>query len=601
MRVSFQHANPHTGNESFLVRLSDPVADQTACILVDAGTNVSVDDLLADDEYLTAIILTHAHLDHYERLGENVRDAAPIYAAEPTAAILDDVLTEATTHYDVSNVDAVLDALTPISDWTSVTGDVDVRPVPAGHAPGAAAFGIRFDDGSETRTMLATGDWTRRRTAGYPGLSTELDPEAVFLTGATSEGFEDELTGAVATTLERAHAGSTVLLTASGLTAVHLTYLLATLTDRESIAIPSVTLVGHAAKLYETLGYDLDGVQTVRTFDDATAVLDPGAVTIAGPEVPVDGSARSCYEEIRDDPGATLVQVTGGVGSPVESANCTVAHYTYSNHPTDETVDQLVADLAPKQVVVTHQTGSRLARFKDRYDAFTWATTDKGEYTLYEDGQWVEPPWVTDAVARRLRARQYQNGNSSKHGALVTGDDTVPAVAQVSPNLTAEGLNVDELSRQRPSSAARPQRTTTTEQPRSEGSDAPTTAAETGSRKDRANRDDGASTHVEGADEAKATESTEQTDTSATIDISAVTDVTERLDTIERRLDHLESGRDDESRTVQARVIDAGDGEYLLRLLSDTDLWTQLEHGETVDVTLSPAEQPDGQAETDGS
>jgi putative mRNA 3-end processing factor len=64
-------------------------------VLVDAGTDVAVDDLLADDEYLTAVVLTHAHADHYQSLAANLRDGAPIYASEATARILESVLDEA--------------------------------------------------------------------------------------------------------------------------------------------------------------------------------------------------------------------------------------------------------------------------------------------------------------------------------------------------------------------------------------------------------------------------------------------------------------------------------------------------------------------------
>ena len=63
MNVSYQHANPYDGNESFLLRFEQEMG-QTACILVDAGAGVDIDDLLGDDKYLTAVLLTHAHSDH---------------------------------------------------------------------------------------------------------------------------------------------------------------------------------------------------------------------------------------------------------------------------------------------------------------------------------------------------------------------------------------------------------------------------------------------------------------------------------------------------------------------------------------------------------
>ena len=83
MRVSYQHANVRRGNESALLRFSSEQA--CACVLVDAGENVDIDAMLGPDEELTAILLTHAHIDHYRTLATNVRDGAAIYASPATA------------------------------------------------------------------------------------------------------------------------------------------------------------------------------------------------------------------------------------------------------------------------------------------------------------------------------------------------------------------------------------------------------------------------------------------------------------------------------------------------------------------------------------
>ena len=61
MRVSYQHANPHNCRESTLVRFYDEIRDEMTCILVDIGDGVDVDALPGEDEYLSAICLTHAH------------------------------------------------------------------------------------------------------------------------------------------------------------------------------------------------------------------------------------------------------------------------------------------------------------------------------------------------------------------------------------------------------------------------------------------------------------------------------------------------------------------------------------------------------------
>ncbi|PSP40075.1 MBL fold hydrolase, partial [Halobacteriales archaeon QH_7_65_31] len=93
MEIQFQHANPHSGRESVVLRIDGLLTDQTVCVLVDAGQNVSTDDLLDEDtgEYLSAICLTHAHLDHYQSLGDALAHGAPVYAATDTATMLEDV------------------------------------------------------------------------------------------------------------------------------------------------------------------------------------------------------------------------------------------------------------------------------------------------------------------------------------------------------------------------------------------------------------------------------------------------------------------------------------------------------------------------------
>ncbi|WP_440991692.1 MBL fold metallo-hydrolase [Haloarchaeobius baliensis] len=542
MEVSFQHANPHSGAESVLLRFRGDVTDQTACILVDAGTGVDVDSLLGTDEYLTAVLLTHAHLDHYATLGENLRDGAPVYASEPTAAILDDVLSEASSNYDISDVDRVRDALEPVDDWTTVMGEIGIRPVPAGHAPGAAGFLLRFEDAGDRETVLATGDWTRREVAGFPGLPLSPSPSALLLTGATDDRFEDTLTDAIESILARTRAGSSVLVTASGLAGVHVATLLSALEDE--LDVPAVTLVGHAAKLYETLGYDHETVTTVPTYSEPTGLVEPGTVTIAGPEVPVEGSSKRLFDLVADDPGATLVQLTSGGVSPVESAGCTVEQYRYSNHPTEETVDELVETMAPRQVVVTHQSGAGLSRYKDRYDSFVWATTDHDEYTLYRDGTWVAPPWVNDHVARRLRSRQYTNGGLDG----LTGEtDSLPSVSPGEVTSSAEGLAVGGLvDRFQPSD--------------------PTPPAEHGEDAD-------------GADESGGS-------TVEPVPNATLTEIRSQLDRLEREL------VDDDVREecLRARVVDAGDGDVLLRLLDASETQT-LDHGEVVTVTVEPGSQ----------
>lgn len=549
MRVSYQHANPQSGRESYLLRFADDIHDQTTCILVDAGQNVDVDVLLDEDEYLSAILLTHAHLDHFQTLGANLRDQASIYTTPETAQAIETRLDTDAEHASLERPDEIRSALEPIDDWTTITSDVRVGSVPAGHAPGACGFAIQLDDGDDTHQLLATGDWTRRRAAGYPGLPTEIAADAVFLTAATSADFERELTEAVGTIVERASAGSTVLATSTGSTGVHLAYLLAHLDDARR---PPVTVAGRVATLWEAYEYDYPTVESVPTFDDPDAVLERGGVAIAGPDVPVSGSSGRLFDAIADDGGATLVQLTGGASDPVASATCTVHDYRLSNHPDRATVDAVVEALSPVHVVIMHALGHTADQYKDEYDSYVWATDDDRRYTLYEDGDWSSPWWVTEATTRRVRSRHYMEDGRMVGDAIEVTDVPLPPVERASDvDLAAEGLNVEGL----------PDVGTTTQ---------PVALAD-GAAIDPGENDDGTAEpapdetvsggHPPGVGERD----------------RAIAEVLSRLDRIEDAVT---------AETVSATVVDAGDGVTLLRLPVDFD--EDLAHGQTVEVALHP-------------
>jgi putative mRNA 3-end processing factor len=567
MQVSYQHANPHDGRESFLVRFHDEIHDQTTCILVVGGDGVDVDDLLGVDEYLSAILLTHAHLDHYRTLGANLRDGAPVYATPETANALTTRLDTDAEHADLQNPDDLRAAIEPVTDWTTITNDVRVHPVPAGHAPGACGFVVQFDDGNDRHHLLATGDFTTRRAAGYPGFQPDLSVDAVFLTAATSPDFRDQLTAAVATVVERATAGSTVLTTASGSTGVHLAYLLAHVGRGNGPRTP-ITVAGRVATLWDAFEYDHPAVESVPTFEAPEEVLGPGGVTIAGPEVPVAGSSERLFETIADDAGATLVQVTSGAFEPEQSAGCTVDDYVLSNHPDEETVDAVVEELAPIHVVVTHQQGHAADRYKDKYDSFVWATDDSKEYTLYDDG-WSGPPWVTDATRRRVRSRLYQESGPDVGGAVDTADVPLPSVErQDEVDLEAEGLDLDRLGDEL-SIDARALASTQVSDPDT-GTDGTVAVADGTPATD-------SSATEESTIESEVEDGSEETNT-PDFDRNAGR-MAELLDRLERIEDAVTGTR------TEATVVDAGDDVTLLRLPDDV-VAADLVHGQTVELTI---------------
>ncbi|ERJ07409.1 cleavage protein [Halorhabdus tiamatea SARL4B] len=444
MKVTYQHANPNYARESFLIRFHRNSVDQPVCILVDSGEGVNIDDLLDDDEYLTAVLLTHAHFDHYCTLGSNLRDSAPVYATPETAEAIKTRLNTALARDNLSQPDTIRNAIEPITDWENVTGGIRVRPVPSGHAPGASGFSIQFEHGDEKQYILATGDFTRRRAAGYPGIPSYIPADCVFLTGATSGDVEEQLTEAVATIVERTMAGSTVLATASGLDGVRLAYLLASISSVNEVSVP-ITVVGRVATLWDSLEYHHPAVKSVPEFDQPGEVLETGELTIAAPSTPQCGSSAALFGKIQNDANATLVQVTNGGFKPVKTAGCTVADFTLRNHPDMDTVDAVVEALQPFNVIITHQKGQKGRRFKNKYDSFLWSTEDDDQYTVY-DSEWTGPSWVTQETRRHIQSH-IESANAATSTLSESGEMVFPDVERHSDiDLEAEGLNLEKLA-----------------------------------------------------------------------------------------------------------------------------------------------------------
>ena len=568
MKLSHQQVNPRTGGGSYLLRLRDDARDTTACLLVDSGTGVDLDAMLGPDEHLAGVLLTHAHLDHYGTLADSLRDGAPVYASEATAAILEDVLSEGEKNYDLGASEGVVDALEPLDDWTTVFPDVEACPVPAGHAPGASGFVVRFHDGNRANHVLFTGDFTTRRVAGYPSFAADLpvDIDALFVNVSTTEAFESTLSDSLDAIVERSRAGSKVLATASALTGIHYAYLLGHLGDQVADPIP-VTLVGQAAKLYDDLGYDVPNVETVPVFEDTDELLERGSVTLAGPEVPVEGSSRRLFRTVRDDSTATLVQITGGATDPVETAACTVYDYEVVNHPSPETIDELVERLNPIHVVVGHGPRRTVRNYRGRYDErFVWASDDDQERTLYENGQWSPPPWLSENAVQSIRAQDWRSTGGRFGEFADDADDSMPPVSRVGDaDLDAEGVEVERFERRFGGPETGELEPTDSETADPVGSDAVESDAEAS---DSATSDADTVERAVRADGAAA-----ETDLAELEDGQFRREVLDRLASLESAV---------AGSRLRARVVDGGEDVTLLRLLDDADF----EHGEELTVAV---------------
>lgn len=437
MNVSFQYANRH--NTSILLKIDGVLSNQTICLLVDAGEGVDVDSLIDNDEneYLTGILLTHLHLDHYDTLDENLRDGARIYTSEENEKLLDTVLSEANSNDGQSfDTQTVRSAVEPISTSVTIGDSLTITTVPAGHTPGATAFYLELETSSGTETILITGDFTRRKVAGYPGLPLH-DADTVVLTGATSSKFESSITGAIDNAVQQGVSGSPTLVTAAGLNSVHVAYLLGHTLEKTSQSI-QVNIVGQAAKLYDALDYDVPHVNSVQEYNPSE-VMDAGCITISGPDVPNSGGSKLLFNEIRDDPNAGLIQLVGSNQGEIADSRCTTNQYEFVNHPTMETIEDTLELLNPKQVVVTHQTGQDLERYRDRFSTVVWAPKSNREFTLYEGGVWSPPDWVSDSVIKTFR-------EDASEIAFASVDSSSISFERTSVNLEAEGVHVDQLA-----------------------------------------------------------------------------------------------------------------------------------------------------------
>jgi putative mRNA 3-end processing factor len=442
MRISFQHANPQAGNESCLLRFR-ALGQETACVLVDAGHGTDVDALLGSDDRLDAICLTHAHLDHYAELTAAHREGVPIFTSPGTARVLDDVFDVAGTEYGVETTAGVRDAITPVESWTEITPDVDIHPVPAGHTPGAAGFLVRVEDGNQTHRLLSTGDFTRRRVAGFPGFpATEFgDVDALFLTGSTNEEFEASITEALGTAIEHAHGGSKTLVTTSGIVGVHVAYLLAGVATEYDLRVP-VRVVGQVAKLYEELEYNCPGVEVVRQFRDTSECLEPGVVTVAGPEIPHERSSGRLFGVLKEDPNACVVQLVGSGADAKTDARCTIHDYELVNHPRRETLTAVHDAVDPTETVIVHQHRGAKGAFND-LGSVVWGAGDTTEYTLYDGHEWKLPPWMNGGAV----LNGHDAGGDGDAGGD-NGDLSVPPMARHDHiDLEAEGVDTERLAR----------------------------------------------------------------------------------------------------------------------------------------------------------
>jgi putative mRNA 3-end processing factor len=599
MQISFHHTNPAASHDSTLLKIA-PRNEDPYWYLIDAGESVSPAAFIGPDESLDGVFLTHAHSDHYASLGSVVSPDVPVYVSPPTGEILQQAYGEAARHRDLGNADEISASLTPIEAWTELTEDIDVLPIPAGHTPGAAAFLFRIDDlkdNTETVTILATGDFTLHPAAGNPGLTIPgaIDIDILIANASTTPDFPEELSRAVETILERALSGATTLAATGALTGVHLAYVLGHLTEELDRPLP-IHLVGQAAKLYAALEYDVPGVTLHPEFEHTDEVLDPGTVTISGPEAPTDGSTKRLFGVINADPDAAFVQLLTSGSDRVDRGACATHHVELSNHPSEQQFHKFVRDTLPRHLILKH-VGTEQARAigSDFENLFHWENDDMDAHTLYEDGQWIAPQWLDENTAMRIQQRNYQE--SDVRMPIDQPITELPTISwdRGSPALEAEGLAVTDLQDAFESTV--PQRPAyQDESEESKGHSVEESGSEKATSSDSASAADstGASAvpQAELLDRLDAIESTiEDLQARSTVEETVETGVESietRLDTLEAAIEALpEELADDEPPTVTATVL-RQDDLVLFRVDADeiADLEAEVPHESDIELAV---------------
>lgn len=536
MKVKYQNANPRRGAQSYYIKFQDKERETTNVVLVDAGEGVDVSEDLDDDEYLSAILLTHAHGDHYHSLHKNLKHGAPILASPDTSKSLKTVYTDAKDHsFDEVNdgqSEEVFEQLKPITDWENLVGeDVKTKPVPAGHTPGASGFLIRFNDGNDRQNILVTGDFTFEKSAGNPGLPKEYPFEigALFLNASTRR--ENELEDALGKVLGYAERGNEVVVTTSAANGVKFSYVLGKILDRVG-ETTTVKTIGSTAKLYETLDYDVPNVASVVKYDDASDIIAPGTVCVCAPENPRAGSSSNFLRALDEEDGV-VIKLGGKEAVDTEKRSFS---YTYTSHPTEEDLNELVDSVVPRNVIVEHDIHER---YRDGLsDAFVWATPNQNEHTLYDGGSygegWVDPPWMrdTDRIREIIEAKDRAKG------------DELPPVKNKGSSLEEEGVEIAKVFEARSEVGVKTKRETVRE-----------------------------------TEETRLETEMEEVFKNVKKEMKEFSTVAEAArDEIEKAVSAVEVGE-----TVRARVVDTGDG-ILLKLQETGD--RELEHGEEVELQM---------------
>ncbi len=283
-----------------------------------------------DISTFSALLVTHAHMDHVGRIPKLVRDGfnAPIYSTPETKAIAEVILTDA-LHIALLNAKETnsaplyeeKDLVKTLSLWRSIpyhqetiiTDDISVVLYNSGHILGSAMYWVILKSGNIHKSILMTGDLGNSPSPLLRDLEIPPGPDYLLMESVYGDrnhsGVEDRVTNFKRAITERVQHGGTVLIPSFSIerTQVILS-ILNDMAEKEGFKIPvflDSPLAIRVTDIYEKMStlfnpgadkemHEGDGLFRFKTLKETARVEDSRTIAgITGPKIIIAGSGMS--------------------------------------------------------------------------------------------------------------------------------------------------------------------------------------------------------------------------------------------------------------------------------------------------------------------
>lgn len=344
MEITFLGAAGTVTGSRFLVTTS------TSTVLVDCGMfqgprsvrRMNWDPFPIAPSLITAVVLTHAHLDHCGYLPALVRQgfSGPVYCSPNTARLVPIILRDSaklqeedtayarrsgySRHadpqplYDAQDAEAAIDLLLPrdFHDGFALSDDLACRFEPAGHILGSATVTLTQTSGMDTGARVVfSGDLGRGNHPLLKGPPPPLDADVVVMesTYGNREHLDvdlelDEMADAITRTIRR---GGTVVVPAFAVDRTEvLLSALRSLMDQDRI--PAVPVHVDSPMALAAFAVYREAIESADP-EISTATIAEGVDKIALPDL---HQAHSTEDSKRlDSPGPKIIVSASGMGS----------------------------------------------------------------------------------------------------------------------------------------------------------------------------------------------------------------------------------------------------------------------------------------------